>query len=218
MRASSCLYCVLSIAFLPVYSFAGQISLTHGLVSSMTLVDVLNADPEYTSLLRLLQRTRLIPTLNKLNGSTLFAPTNEAIKEHASKNSLWQIGVYGSKSNLSDNIQEQLRQQLFYHLLNESITPFPPADNLTYYKTLLYPQKPLDQPSHDPPPWMPIQNGTLGNEPQRLRLARLEDAVYVAVDAFGKGGVKVVKDVQDGGNGIVVGINKIIEPPMDLGT
>jgi solute carrier family 25 carnitine/acylcarnitine transporter 20/29 len=180
---------------------------------------VLNADPDYTSLLRLLQRARLIPTLNKLNGSTLFAPTNEAVKEHASRNTLWQIGLDGSTSDLTDNVQEQLRQQLFYHLLNESLLSLPPAEKVVCYKTLLYPQKPLDPPSHDPPshPWVPIQSGTLGSEPQRLRLAKFEDTVNVSVDAFGKGGAKIVKDVQDGGNGVVIGINKIIVPPADLG-
>ncbi len=217
MHTSVCLHCVLSIAFLPLFSFAGQVPLSPESVTSKTLVDVLNADPDYTSLLRLLQRTRLIPTLNKLNGSTLFAPTNEAVKEHASRNSLWQIGLDGSTSDLTDNVQKQLRQQLFYHLLNKSLLSLPPADKVVYYKTLLYPQMPLDPPSHDPPPWMPIQNGTLGSEPQRLRLAKLEDTVNVSVDAFGKGGVKIVKDVQDGGNGIVIGINKIIVPPADLG-
>jgi solute carrier family 25 carnitine/acylcarnitine transporter 20/29 len=219
MHTSVCLHCVLSIAFLPLFSFAGQVPLSPESVTSKTLVDVLNADPDYTSLLRLLQRTRLIPTLNKLNGSTLFAPTNEAVKEHASRNTLWQIGLDGSTSDLTDNVQEQLRQQLFYHLLNESLLSLPPAEKVEFYKTLLYPQKPLDQPSRDPPfpPWMPIQNGTLGSEPQRLRLAKFEDTVSVSVDAFGKGGVKIVKDVQDGGNGIVIGINKIIVPPADLG-
>ena len=49
-------------------------------VQSTTLVDVLNADKDYTLLLSLLQIARLIPTLNKLNGSTLFAPTNDAVK------------------------------------------------------------------------------------------------------------------------------------------
>lgn len=49
---------------------------------SSTLVDALSADPDYSSLLRLLQRADLILTLNKLNGSTLLAPTNDAIKQH----------------------------------------------------------------------------------------------------------------------------------------
>lgn len=190
------------------------------LATSTTLVDALNADPDYTSLLRLFQRTRLIPTLNKLNGSTLFAPTNDAIKHHSLRNPLWLAALEGTTA-LTDNIQERLRQQLFYHLLNESLPSLPSPGSVPFYKTLLYPRKPLDSPTHEPPPyppWMPIPNGTLGSEPQRLRLAARGDKVHVAVDALGKGGAMVVKDVHDAGNGILLGINKIIEPPADLGT
>src|SRR5580698_5885448 len=74
---------------------------------SSTLVDKLSEDPDYTTLLRLLQRARLIPTLNRLNGSTLFAPTNDAIKRHPSLSRLSLL--------TGDNVNEQLRQELFYH-------------------------------------------------------------------------------------------------------
>src|SRR5271170_8123863 len=85
-------------------------------ISSTTLVDALSADPDFTSLLRLLQRARLIPTLNRLNGSTLFAPTNDAIKRHTSSNSLWNTALQDDQLSLNDNVHEQLRQELLYHL------------------------------------------------------------------------------------------------------
>lgn len=52
--------------------------------SSFNLIDLLSQSPEHTILVRLLQRTRLIPTLNRLqefddgSGLTLLAPTNDA--------------------------------------------------------------------------------------------------------------------------------------------
>ncbi|SCZ98884.1 BZ3500_MvSof-1268-A1-R1_Chr7-1g09305 [Microbotryum saponariae] len=47
---------------------------------SISLVDLLNDSPEHSMLLSALQRARLIPTVNLLNGSVLWAPTNDAIK------------------------------------------------------------------------------------------------------------------------------------------
>jgi solute carrier family 25 carnitine/acylcarnitine transporter 20/29 len=188
--------------------------------SATTLVDALNADPDYTSLLRLLQRARLIPTLNRLNGSTFFAPTNDAIKRHRSRNSLWDTVLQQEPELvLNDNVQEQLRQQLFYHLLNYSISSLP-EEKTTIHKTLLFPRTPLQPPSRKPPPsppWMPTPGGTLGGEPQRLRVATRDDDAWVGVDAFGKGGSQITKGLKDAGNGVLLGIADVLEPPSDLG-
>jgi len=220
MRISACLHCALWAAWLPLLSSAAQTPIEQPAATSTTLVDALNADPDYTSLLRLFQRTKLIPTLNRLNGSTLFAPTNDAIKRASLQDPLWLAAFQDTIELLSDNVQEQLRQRLFYHLLNESLLSLPSSGSVPFYKTLLYPRKPLDPPSREPPPnppWTPVPNGTLGCEPQRLRLAAQEGKPYVAVDAFGKGGVKIVKDGQDAGNGIIFGVDQVIVPPPDLG-
>lgn len=64
---------------------------------------------------------------------------------------------------------------------------------------------------------MPIPTGTLGHEPQRIRLAAHGKSADVGVDAFGKGGVNVVKELQDAGNGMLLGIGEVLEPPPDLG-
>ncbi len=51
---------------------------------SFNLIDLLSQSPEHTILVRLLQRTRLVPTLNRLQefddgrGLTILAPTNDA--------------------------------------------------------------------------------------------------------------------------------------------
>jgi len=182
-------------------------------ISSTTLVDALSADPDYTSLLRLLQRAKLIPTLNKLNGSTLFAPTNDAIKHHSSSNSDWSAeGLY----HVDDNVQERLRQELFYHLLNYSL-PEPPQElDLQVLKTLHFPT-PLDPPPSEPPPWIPVPGGTLGGEPQRLRIVSQGPDARVGVDAFGTGGAKIVKGRLDAGNGVLLGISAVLSVPPDLG-
>ena len=116
MRISSSCRAVLWAAALPLSALAAQVALISSPeTTSTTLVDALNADPAYTDLLRLLQRTRLIPTLNKLNRSTLFAPTNDAIRKHSLQNPLWFSALEEPEDSLADNILEELRQQLFYH-------------------------------------------------------------------------------------------------------
>jgi solute carrier family 25 (mitochondrial carnitine/acylcarnitine transporter), member 20/29 len=193
--------------------------------SSTTLVDALSADPDYTHLIHLLQRARLIPTLARLNGTTLFAPTNAAIEHHAAENSHWGAGLYEDDYDQKprDNVQEKLRQELLYHMLNGTLPPFPQPEEFTVqvHETLHYPQKPIDHPVGSPPPsppWIPEHDGTLGGRPQRLRLAGRSRDVWVGVDAFGKGGVKVAKERIDVTNGVLVGIGGVLEPPPSLGT
>jgi solute carrier family 25 carnitine/acylcarnitine transporter 20/29 len=178
---------------------------------STTLVDKLSEDPDYTTLLRLLQRARLIPTLNRLNGSTLFAPTNDAIQRYLSLSRL--------SSLTGDNVNEQLRQELFYHLLNYTVV-LPKEKDVLVTKTLHFPHDSPEPPSRDPPPsppWLPVPGGSLGGEPQRLRVATRKGRIHVGVDTFGEGGAKVVKDPVDAGNGLLVGIDGILPLPPSLG-
>lgn len=181
-------------------------------IQSQTLVDVLNNDEDYSSLLSLLQKAKLIPTLNKLNGSTLFAPTNDAIKRH----DLWRSALEYPDS-LKDNLQEELRQQLFYHLINHSVTEDPKdSTTLRVLDTLHFP-KFLDPPTNKPPPWMPIPESTLGNLSQKLRLTSRDSVAWVGVDAFGKGGIEVKKQKVEAANGVVYGIADVLEVPPHLG-
>lgn len=209
------------LACLPLV-FAAQVVLESdkATVLSTNLVDALSADPDYTSLLRLLRTALLIPTLNKLNGSTLFAPTNDAIKRHSSKNALWQAALQEDPLLLRDNVQEKLRQDLFYHLLNYSLEELPSVQTPRVLRTLHYPRIPVEPPTTEPPPtppWMPVPGGTLGGEPQLLRTASRDATAYVGVDAFGEGGAKAVKGVVNASNGILVGIDEVLQVPPDLG-
>lgn len=187
---------------------------------STTIIDVLGADPDYESLLGLLQRARLVPTLNKLSAATIFAPTNDAIKKH----SLWVHILNDDSLFITDNTHEELRQQLFYHILNFSITHPEPEESapLQTFDTLLYPHNPLDSPSREPStpsPWLPVPSGTLGKKPQRLRavLTDKNQKGRVAVDAFGNGGADIAKDIVNASNGAVLGISDVLTPPPDLG-
>ncbi|KDQ12075.1 hypothetical protein BOTBODRAFT_67731 [Botryobasidium botryosum FD-172 SS1] len=210
---------------------------------SSTLIDALNADPDYTSLIQLIQRARLVPTLNKLNGSTFFAPTNDAInryRERAPPESPWvrlldsgfglgledgneSHGLWDDrkKGREHDNVREALRQHLFYHLLNYTL-PVDPTPGLSVHKTLLYPALGREPPSHEPPPsppWMPVPGGSLDGEPQRLRTSVADNgAVLVGVDSEGKGGALVIKTFQEVGNGVVVGVDNVLDMPPDLAT
>ncbi|KII93784.1 hypothetical protein PLICRDRAFT_101968 [Plicaturopsis crispa FD-325 SS-3] len=223
MRLSGCIPSFV-LALLPLVSLAQAAQVpweTRPTISSYTLVDALSADPDYTSLLRLLQRARLIPTLNKLNGSTLFAPTNDAIHRHSKSNSLWHIASAENDVDLRDNVQEQLRQELFYHILNYSLPALPAESDTQVHKTLHFPRTSLEPPTNEPPPlppWMPVPGGTLGGEPQRLRVAAREGGAWVGVDAFGKGGAEIVKGQVDAGNGVLLGIADVLQVPSDLAT
>lgn len=218
MRLCNCI--PLSLLALTLSTTAFQVSWhPQPSAQSDTLVEVLNKDDDYTLLLSLLQRARLIPTLNKLNGSTFFAPTNDAVKRHADKSTLWQALLSETHSpDVPDNVQEQLRQQLFYHLLNYTLTELPADESTQTLQTLHYPQLPTDSSPRKPPssPWFPIPHGLLGNHSQRLRLASRDGSTWVGVNASGKGGAELVKKGVEATNGIVYGVAEVLEPPPDL--
>lgn len=195
-----------------------QTPLNPPLIQSTTLVDVLNADQDYTLLLSLLQRTRLIPTLNKLNGSTLFAPTNDAVKRRLNNDTLLQRVLESDSLELPDNVQEQLREQLLYHLLNCTIAP-PQNSTTQTFETLHFPKQSTDSPSEPPapPPWLPIPEGTLGGDPQRLRLTSRDGSLWLGTDTFGQGGVQVVKQRVNASNGVVYGVSDMLDVPPSLG-
>lgn len=188
--------------------------------TSTTLIDALSTDPDYTLLLRLIQRAKLVPTLNKLNGSTLFAPTNDAIERHRKETSKSALALALDSDDfqaLADNVQENLRQQLFYHLLNYTLESVP--DQITPQLTLHFPALPLEPPSGDPPPsppWLPVPGGLLGGEPQRVRTTVRDDATYVGVDFQGQGGAKAVKGLVATANGNIYGIDRVLDTPRDL--
>ncbi|KAH7107188.1 FAS1 domain-containing protein [Auriculariales sp. MPI-PUGE-AT-0066] len=190
--------------------------------SSVTLVDVLASDPDYSQLVRLLQVARLIPTLNRLNGSTLFAPNNDAINRYNNRKpfSAFQAALnLGDGQLLDDNTHEELRQHLFYHMLNYSLDDLPsePAPHVQH--TLYFPRKPVEEPSPRPPPgppWMPVPGGSLGGQPQRLRLAQRDDLRWAGVDSSGAGGVELAKSGVRASNGIVYTAEDVIDQPANI--
>lgn len=219
MRLWRCIQCAALVLFPAALASQAPLHSTPTTLST-TLVDALNNDSDYTSLTRLLMLARLIPTLNKLNGSTLFAPTNDAIKRRTDRNSFWRAAMYDDVFASQDNVKEKLRQELFYHLLNYSLPALPSEEQPDVQKTLHFPRQPSGPPSRNPPPsppWMPIPGGTLGGEPQRLRIAARDGGIWAGVNAFGDGGAQLVKEGVETGNGIVYGIDDVFTVPPDLG-
>lgn len=131
-------------------------------ISPATPLDVLTSSPDHRILVRLFQRTRLIPTLLRLiefddgSGLTILAPTDDSIRaqvarEQASNSSsLWTKAIEllqsennnggdddddddDTSQNQSDNIQEHLRQHLLHHILNFTL-PYDTTTNLTRSK------------------------------------------------------------------------------------
>lgn len=161
--------------------------------SSTNLVDLLSADGDLSLFIRLLQRARLIPTLNKLHNATLFAPTNDAVSSES-----WLMdmlppldsdGDYDAPkkqdndSDPHDNLNYRLRERLFYHMLNytwtapEQAAPSEEGNKdyaspiASYETTLLFPTKHEDhgRPGHVPYP--EPEDTLLGGEGQKLAVA-----------------------------------------------
>lgn len=118
-----------------------------------------------------------------------------------------------SNSEPKDNINEKLRQQLLYHLLHTRLQELP--KELKTHNTYLYPRPiSLDVPST--PPWIPVPGGTLGGEPQRIRVSAGDDKTYVATDYEGKGGIEIIRPLVKADNGVLIGIADVIQPPPNL--
>lgn len=112
-----------------------------------TPLDVLTSSPDHRIIVRLLQRTRLIPTLLRLiefddgSGLTIFAPTDDALRaeaaDEASETSIWTRAMRLLRDEDADkqieeanNIQEHLRQHLLHHMINYTL-PYETTTNLS---------------------------------------------------------------------------------------
>jgi solute carrier family 25 (mitochondrial carnitine/acylcarnitine transporter), member 20/29 len=172
-----------------------------------TTIDILSSSPNHTIFIHLLQRTKLIPTLNLIPESTIFAPVDEAWRkwseEEDGKDLKMLLNMHGQEEELeilvADNILFHLRQHLLYHVLNYTLSipiEFQPSPFITTESTLLYPSRKILRPSPAPPPnspWLP-QGGTgsLGGQGQKVRVEFEKDGVIaVGGRANGEEGVGV---------------------------
>ncbi|KZT57878.1 hypothetical protein CALCODRAFT_482866 [Calocera cornea HHB12733] len=199
----------------------------------MTLIDIVSQSPNHQLLMRLLQRTKLVPTMNMLNNSVFFAPDDNAITKQieGTPSSLWNEALWAADEGSGggrDNIQYELRQHLLYHLVplpnfNATERPRPP---LTFpsvrpesHSTLYYPGKPIQGPSPAPPPgspWMPLPGGVLAKMPQRLRVIEKDGVKLAAVDWKGEGGIPLTS-LPEAINGEVWSVDTVIPLPPTLG-
>lgn len=167
--------------------------------STSTIIDVLSSSEDFSTLLRLLQRTKLVPAINSLGNGTLFAPTNDAFaraRQEGGSLAAWALEDGDEQDDASlvmqDNILHRTRGLLLYHLLNYSLPlpdPSPPSDDPPPtklsstsnrppifsvdfphpFETLLFPAPPTQDRPSKPGPWLPTPKGQLGSEGQRVR-------------------------------------------------
>ena len=198
--------------------------------ASTSVVQVLAADPDFSLFIRLLQRARLIPTLNRLVNATIFAPTNDALRrrEGTADDLLDYIKIdHDDVETLDDqdNLQYRLRERLFYHMLNYTL------DNETLSNcdrrretTLLYP---TTHEQHGRPGQVPYPDPVetlLGGEGQQIRISGAgnttpdgQAGIRIGFDEQSVGGANVLLD--KGGiahNGLVYGVSEVLNPPKSL--
>ncbi|TIA74661.1 hypothetical protein E3P92_01095 [Wallemia ichthyophaga] len=193
--------------------------------AEMTVIDALSADPQFTDLVRILQRLKLVPAINKLEDLTIYAPTNDAIRSSKGAHSL------------ADNLNERSREIIFYHILNytashdNSDSHFPQL-----HQTLLHPANVLGEPTYNPPPhspWLPEPGDgkSLMGAGQHVRIGKSNDSqVCFGLRDVAVGG-NYTGNCNDNGaatilsskpkrvrNGVIYPIDTVIIPPADLAT
>ena len=202
-------------------------------VTSTNIVDVLSQDPELSLFIRLLQRARLIPTLNKIHDATVFAPTNEAVRNRSLADPVLAAALLDESADQEeldgrDNLQYRLRERLFYHMLNYTSPDlsFPDVQDsrIAYESTLLFPttHEEHGRPGHVPYP--APEDTLLGGEGQKLSVLRepqdeeSSDVVTrVGVDGGDGGGAAVIPGRGGRGrNGRVVVIDDLLHPPKSI--
>lgn len=172
---------------------------------AITTIDILSSSPNHSTFLHLLQRTKLIPTLNLVQGSSIFAPTDEAWSTwgEAQDASIQLLLSRDTSLDVADNVLFGLRQHLLYHVLNytlhgdSAVGEVSAVPHITTETTLLYPGRSIMPPSpHRPPtgpPWMPQGgDGDLGGSGQQLRICYASgQPTAVGCDIDGEGGSAV---------------------------
>lgn len=197
---------ILSILFLVPASRAGQRVFSnahdHAHAEATTTIDILSSSANHSIFLHLLQRTKLVPTLNMIQGSSVFAPTDDAWRDWGEAQAegvralVMQDGEE-AEAGVTDNILFGLRQHLLYHILNYTLPDGSNGSRVTTETTLLFPNRPIMPPSpHKPPtgsPWLPQGgDGDLGGTGQQLRVRYIEGLPSgVGCDADGDGGAEV---------------------------
>lgn len=198
------------------------------------VMDLLNERPELSTFVRLLQRTRLIPSLSRMqeldvegHGMTLFAPTNAAFEE-ASKSMEW-LGFLFNDTALPDNVHAKLRQHLWYHILNYSL-PLDHAGTVQLQETMYRPSRRRlheptrpgtvpQKPKQPPHPGAEDEGGLLSGQGQLVRVTFGANGTVtqVGTDNHGKGGAKVLSINETSSRGTLYVVDSVLTMPPSLG-
>ena len=200
------------------------------------LVDLLTTRSDLSILVHLLQRTRLVPTLNRLQelddaqmGLTLFAPTNAAwtkLKSDVIWAPLLATALDNASTPLPDNIQAELRQRLLYHVLNYTLPALNSPGTVELHETLYLPsRKRLLEPTEpgripQPPTNGPLdedRGGALGGYGQVVRIVRTKSgSLRVGVNVMGDGGAAVLALDRSSSRGALVVLDRVLDVPPSL--
>ena len=192
--------------------------------SGSNLIDRLAIMPEHTTFVHLLQRTRLVPTLNELQEKTnltIFAPSNAAFEAEpelaalangtdisSSDNQL----VFSGEVSSPDNVGTAARQRLLYHVLGYSLPSLP---FISMHETLHKPARhQFNSPDGED------RGQLLGGHGQVVRISRrrnifLREEIRVGVDARGRGGA-LVRATQHTSTGTLYSVNRVLQVPPPL--
>ncbi|CAH7687824.1 hypothetical protein PPACK8108_LOCUS22669 [Phakopsora pachyrhizi] len=183
---------------------------------SVSLIDILSNSTQHTKLLLLIQRSRLIPTINLLKNSTLLAPTDDAIDRY-----LGNLPPTLDPSPLSinpelddsliyrsdDNLMSHSRQTILYHLLNLSLSLSSISSTVPQpFETLLHP------PSEN------SDSGLLAGHGQRINFINLNGQIHAGVNGSGLGGVQLPSGDRFlwADNGLLIPIDDVLTPPPSV--
>lgn len=103
-------------------------------LASVSIIDLLSSSPDFTSLLRLLQRSGLIPILNTARNVTLLAPPNSVFDTLPPDESAAKLAEYLILTSLIylDEVDEE--EVYFSHLQLPAAPGFPIATKVTREK------------------------------------------------------------------------------------
>ncbi|KAK9380699.1 uncharacterized protein V2V93DRAFT_371360 [Kockiozyma suomiensis] len=105
---------------------AAALLLVSPVYASVSIVDLLSSSPDFTLVVRVLQRTGLIPVLNMGRNITFFAPTNSVLEKIPSSVDLPKLLEYLIITDpvISTELEDQSRV-FFSHLRSPSAPDFP---------------------------------------------------------------------------------------------
>ncbi|KAJ1901231.1 hypothetical protein LPJ81_003786, partial [Coemansia sp. IMI 209127] len=81
----------------------------------VTFIDLLSSDEQFSEYLHIVQRLRMVISLNRVRNATMFVPTNDAIKKYRKEH---EHGPVATADNVYGGVTDR---QAWYHLIADGI-------------------------------------------------------------------------------------------------